>query len=82
MKYVVVAIMDRASAAFGRPAFVPALGSAIRSFSDEVKREAADNEMFKHPDDFDLYHLGAFDDNTGRFELLVDPAILIRGKDC
>lgn len=66
--YVIVSIRDRAADAFGRPAFVPSQGTAIRSFQDEVNRQDANNEMNRHPDDFDLYILGHFDDQTGHFD--------------
>lgn len=73
MKYVVVSVFDRAAGAYSRPAYVGAVGLAVRSFQDEVNRDAPDNEVSKHPDDFDLYHLGSFDDVAGRFELFDQP---------
>jgi hypothetical protein len=36
--------------------------------------------MFNHPDDFDLYELGRFDDVTGRFDLHDDPKVVAIGK--
>ena len=73
MKYVVVTVFDRAAGAYSRPAYVGAVGLAVRSFQDEVNRDAPDNELFKHPDDFDLYHLGHWDDVGGTFELFEKP---------
>jgi hypothetical protein len=81
MKQVVVAIKDRAADAFGRPAFVASIGVAIRSFSDEVNRSDAENQMFHHPDDFDLYELASYDDSTGIVEMLENPKLLILGKN-
>lgn len=69
----VVSIRDSASEVFGRPAFVQSVGAAVRDFTDEVNRDAADNPLFKHPGDFSLWKLAVFDDNTGRF-LLIDSA--------
>lgn len=80
MFQVVVSVMDRAVNAFSRPFFAPTAAAAIRSFSDEVNRRAADNQMNAHPEDFDLYSLGRFEDSTGMFE--GTPELLIRGKDC
>jgi len=57
------------------------LGVAIRSFTDEVNREDKDNQLFNHPDDFDLYELGVFDDSLGRYELRENPTVIVRGKD-
>jgi hypothetical protein len=60
--------------------FVPSAGVAIRSFSDEINRNNADNQLYNHPDDFDLYELGEFDDNTGLFALHEQPKLLSLGK--
>jgi len=73
-------VKDRAADAYGRPMFVPSTGVAIRSFSDEINRNAADNQLYNHPDDFDLYELGSFDDNTGLFSLCEQPKLLSLGK--
>lgn len=81
MNVLIVSVRDGASGAFGRPFFVTARGQAIRSFQDEVNRQAADNDLNKHPEDFDLYLLGAFDDNAGQITGH-QPELLIRGKDC
>ncbi len=81
MKYVVVSIKDRAADAFGRPAFVPSVGVAIRSFSDEINRSDSENQMYAHPDDFDLFELASYDDSTGIVEMLAQPKLLILGKN-
>ncbi|QXP07842.1 MAG: nonstructural protein [Arizlama microvirus] len=73
-------VKDRAADAFGRPMFVPSTGVAIRSFSDEINRNNVDNQLYNHPDDFDLYELGQFDDNTGLFVLHDQPKLLSLGK--
>lgn len=80
MIYTVVSVRDRAANAFGRPVFVAAAGLAVRSFMDECNRNAADNEMFKHPGDFELFELGVFNDETGRFVLFDDPKQLAIGQ--
>ena len=67
MILTIVSIYDRAAGAYSRPAFVPGRGPAIRSFGDEVKRVAPDNEIQRHPGDFELHQLGTWDDNTGEF---------------
>lgn len=79
MKQVACAVFDRASQLFGRPFFVAAVGQAVRSFQDEINRKDADSEMARHPDDFDLYQLAHYDDNSGEF--FNENRILARGKD-
>ena len=80
MHLFVVCVKDRAAEVFNRPFFVPHRNVAIRDFTDEVNRVAADNQLNKHPDDFDLYLLGEFNDNTGEFSISF-PQILVRAKD-
>jgi hypothetical protein len=80
MKLNICSVKDRAADAFGRPMFVPSTGVAIRSFSDELNRSDADNQLYNHPDDFDLYEFGVFDDNTGLFDLYDQPKLLSLGK--
>lgn len=80
MIQIICAVKDRAADAFGRPLFVPSVGLAIRSFADEVNRSDSENQMFNHSDDFDLYELGQFDDNTGIIECHLQPKLLALGK--
>jgi len=80
MIMIVCSIKDRAADAFDRPFFVPSVGIALRGFQDEVNRQDGDNQVFNHPDDFDLYELGEFDDSTGAFHLLENPKQLMLGK--
>jgi hypothetical protein len=80
MKLILCSVKDRAADAYGRPMFVPSSGVAIRSFSDEINRNADDNQLFNHPDDFDLYEFGVFDDNSGLFDIYEQPKLLSLGK--
>ena len=80
MKLILCSVKDRAADAYGRPMFVPSTGVAIRSFSDEVNRAEAENQLYNHPDDFDLYEFGEFDDNNGKFNLYEEPKLLSLGK--
>lgn len=81
MKLVIVAIRDSASGAYGRPNYVPTTGVAIRSFADEVNRRAEDNQLAMHPEDFEMFELGVWDDNSCEFELLGKPRSIARAKD-
>ena len=73
-------VKDSATQMFGNPMFMLATGQAIRSFSDEVNRSGGDNQLYQHPDDFELYELGVYDGNRGCFETH-DPILVVRGKD-
>lgn len=84
MKYKIVAIRDTAVDVFGIPNCVPALAAAIRNFSDEIKRphsEDRPNLLNQHREDFELYHLGEYDDEHAQFDLLERPTQLVRGAD-
>lgn len=80
MKLFVFCVRDRASDVFGRPMFMVSTGAAVRSFSDEVNRADKDNSLYNHPEDFDLYELGSYDDFSGLFETGVPRQVAI-GKD-
>lgn len=68
MKMQIVATRDIVANLYGQPMFVPTLGQAIRSFGDGCQNTGdANNILAKHPQDFELWHLGEYDDETGRF---------------
>jgi len=80
MKWTICSVRDSASGLFGRPIFVAALGQAVRGFSDQVNDPAKDQDLARHPEDFELFELGKFDDVEGVFELS-KPRSVSRGKD-
>lgn len=79
-KHVVCTVRDRAADTFSRPFFAKSSGEAVRSFTDEVNRPADQNQLHAHPEDFDLYVLGLFEDDTGMFDVGV-PRMVCVGKD-
>lgn len=68
MKLEMMAVKDRALNAFMRPFFAQTVNQAIRMFQDEINNDKGD--MFKHPDDHDLWHLGTWDDSHGLVTML------------
>lgn len=68
MKLLACAVRDSAANAYNRPFFVPSTGLAVRSFRDEVNRADAQNPMFAHPQDFELWLIGVFDEENGQLE--------------
>ena len=80
MKLFVFSIRDRSSVQFDRPFCGVNNGSAIRGFSDAVNSKEKGNVLNEHPEDFDLYVLGEFDTETGKFETH-DPRQIAIGKD-
>lgn len=80
-RLVIVSVRDSAVKAFMRPFYAPTLEAALRSFYDEVKRGGDDNMMSKHPDDFELWYLGEFDEESGVFSHLDQLRQIARAKD-
>ncbi|UOF76685.1 DNA binding protein vP5 [Microviridae sp.] len=80
MIQIILSVKDTAAQAFGRPMFLPSSAVGVRSFRDEINRSDANNEMFKHPEDFELYELGSYDDSTGIIEC-PGPRLVARAKD-
>ena len=74
----VLAVKDRALDAFAAPMFVPAIAVASRSFTDECQRK--ESPLNQHPEDYDLYHIGHYDDATARLES-IDPRCVMRAQD-
>lgn len=61
-------VYDSKAAAYLPPFYEQSIGSALRSFGDTCKNE--EHVFNKHSEDFTLFHLGVFDDQTCKFELL------------
>lgn len=75
---MVFVVKDRAIESFGRPFFVQSLAAAERSFGDEVNNP--ESVIALHPEDYDLYCIGEYDEWTGRIE--TSPAVLVcRAQD-
>lgn len=72
----VYALRDRKADVFGRPVFVANVGSLIRELTDAVSGGGQDT-LARHPGDFALYRLGAFDDVKGTFEVLPLPDFVL-----
>lgn len=82
MEYCVCVVRDSAANVYGVPMFMGSRGQAIRSFSDEVQRADANNMLYKHPEDFELFYVGRYFDSDARFDMVTQPVSLIRGADC
>lgn len=78
MIYLLVSIRDRAIEAFQPIGNVRAEGEAIRVFMDMVADK--NTPQGKHPDDYDIYLVGYFDDQNGHIELEQPPKKLADGK--
>lgn len=82
MKMTICSVLDAKADMFGRPFFVQTTAVGLRSFNDEVNRNAPDNPFFTHPEDYALYELGIFDDQTGRIFPYEIPKLIIQAQQC
>jgi len=80
MRQAIVSVKDTAAQAFGRPIFVPAVAVALRGFRDQVNLVDSTDDLARHPEDFELYQIGEFDDSTGIIEV-TEPRLIARAKD-
>lgn len=81
MIFFVSVMYDSAAGVYSRPMFDVSRGVAVRNFSDEIKRSAADNQLFAHPEDFHLYELGTYDDAVAMLVTTGPPALICRAVD-
>lgn len=77
MKIGIYSVRDNKADAFMQPLFVNAEGLARRSFGEAVNDPKS--VFGKYPGDFDLYKLGAFDDEKGELIPLDKPVNLVNG---
>jgi hypothetical protein len=63
MQTKVYSIYDEKVRAFASPFFMPNDAVALRAFADNVNKE--DSSIHEHPEDYTLFCLGNFDDQTG-----------------
>lgn len=62
----VFGVRDAKALAFLQPFFSASTGAAVRAFADAVNEDSK-SPLAKHPEDYILYELASFDDNTGEF---------------
>lgn len=72
MKLAIYSIHDSAANAYTQPFFMHNDGLAIRAFQDNVN-STEDNNIKKHPEQFTLFKLGEYDDNSGIIKPLPSP---------
>lgn len=71
-------IFDRAIQAFAAmPFFQPTNAAAIRVMKDELNRQGS--QLAAHPEDFELLHLGDFNEETG--EIKPNKELVVRLQD-
>lgn len=59
-------VYDKKAEAYLQPIMANTIGEVKRQFMDIVND--GKSPFGKHPEDFELYHIGEWDDNTGRYK--------------
>lgn len=77
----VMTVKDRALDIYNLPFTQTTVAQGVRSFTDEINSNPETSGLAKHPDDYDLYVIGHYDDTTGRLWPLEVPELVVRGKD-
>lgn len=77
MNVQLFAIYDRKASIYMAPfvarSTIDATRQIVASFRDPQMR---DTPVGQHPEDFDLFHVGSFDDETGRITPWINPALV------
>lgn len=66
MRLYAFSVLDKKAEYFSTPFFTRSLGEAVRGFGDEARNP--DSQLAKHPNDFELYHIGYFHQHNGTLE--------------
>lgn len=67
MRLYMVSIFDKRAKEYGPPMCQHTLGTAERMFQDTVNDPQS--PIKKHPEDYELYHIGFYETNTGGLEI-------------
>lgn len=79
MRLLGFSVMDQKVGAFAHPFFATAIGLAVRMFGDWCNDQGT--PLSKHPEDYQLFQVGYFDDESGQFEAAVVPKLVSSGAD-
>lgn len=78
MIHKLLSVYDVKSEAYSKPVAVPAVGAGIRAFADAINEGSTD--YAKHPEDYDMYEMGDFDDVSGVILPLAKPKFLAKAS--
>lgn len=73
-------VRDQKSELFNVPFFKSTHGEAERDFRTLCQDEKS--VVARYPEDFDLYYLGEYDDNSGKFQPVDTPQHVVKAVNC
>lgn len=71
MIHACFSVRDTCVQAFHLPMFFQNRAGAVRALGDAVNSPGKDNQYYQHPEHYQLYEIGSFDDDTGSFSPFV-----------
>lgn len=77
MKKAILSVHDEVSQCFANPFFSTNVGTGIRDFMNACRDE--NTQLGRNPQDFNLYHLGDFDDVEAKWEIFSAPVRVALG---
>lgn len=80
MKPILV-VKDRAIDVYNQPFTQTTVAQGVRGFTDEINSDPTRSGVAQHPDDYDLYVIGYYDEQGGTIKPLEAPELVVRGKD-
>lgn len=75
MKTIYFSVFDHKTQAYGQLFPSQTEGSAVRAFQDSIND--GNSMVNKHPDDFALFKVAEFNDETGLFDTKYEPPQLV-----
>lgn len=69
----IMAIRDNKAGAWHNPMYVNSVGGTLRSFGDEINSIEKGNPLAAHPEDYELWELGDWDEIKGKHTFLETP---------
>lgn len=71
MKIQVMSVYDSKTKVFGQPQYFINVPTALRAWGDTSNNPQ--DPVYKHPEDYTLFHIGEYDDESGSFNNLPTP---------
>jgi len=78
MEHQLFTVRDSKGNCYQPPKAAKTIGEAERMFEAAVNDSTKGNFLFEYSDDFDLYHLGSFDDESGKAKLFDTPRHIVK----
>lgn len=66
MKMQIVALRDIKTDSYSIPQFVANIPGWVRALGDVINERGSKETIAMHPEDFEAWHIGEFDDNNGK----------------